>query len=187
MEFLGNLIFQTKLTINKHIQQLVLLTLISFSVSPVFAQLKSNKLHSKKNIQTIDSLKIDLSISFRRDVASYKHYKKLSHQDTINYQLSADTLLGRVRMFKIMINQKASLGKYKKSFIKEVKLEFRQKGNTLNIESEKNFRRPLRFTTIWNGKKNKKPHLLAKADQVIITLTTISNNETTNSEFVINL
>ena len=133
----------------------------------------------------LDSLKIDLSITTRRDATSLQFYTKLSSQDSVMYKFPADTILGRVRMFNISVNKKASLGHYQSSLIQEIRLEFKSKGRILNTEHEKYFR-PVQSITIWNGKGINRPNVIAEVDQIILYLTTKTYGEVRNSQYIVN-
>ena len=130
-------------------------------------------------------LKIDLSITTRRDATSLQFYTKLSSQDSVMYKFPADTILGRVRMFNISVNRKASLGHYQSSLIQEIRLEFKSKGRILNTEHEKYFR-PVQSITIWNGKGINRPNVIAEVDQIIIYLTTKTYGKVRNSQYIVN-
>jgi hypothetical protein len=168
----------------------IILIFILVSTSFTLAQPKKVQSNETKDSlkwkkANVDSLKIDVRISIRRNAASYKYYSKLSSQDSVNYKFPVDTLLGRVRMFKVTVNKKASMGNYKNSLIKEIRLEYKYKGSILKIEQEKLFR-PEQSITIWNGKGNKKPNNIAKADQVVIILITKTNSKMIHSKYVVN-
>ena len=133
----------------------------------------------------VDSLKIDLSITTRRDATSLQFFTKLSSQDSVMYKFPADTILGRVRMFNISVNQRASLGRYQSSLIQEIRLEFKSKGRILYTEHEKYFR-PVQSITIWNGKGINRPNVIAEVDQIIMSLTTKTYGEVRNSQYIVN-
>ena len=157
-----------------------ILILILFCNYSVFSQSNNSFI---KNTH-LDSLKIDLSIYIRRDAASFKEFNNLSSKDSVTYNYPIDTILGRARIFKISVNKENSLGNYKHTFIKNIKLEFKNKSNLISIEDEL-FLRPNKSITIWNGKKSKRPKLLAKSDHVIITLTTVTNKIKNNTKYYV--
>ena len=166
-----------------NIQHIIVLLLFLFITHSITSQSNNSKdsLRLKSNI---DSLKIDLSIFYRRDVTSYKYYSNLSSQDSINYKIPLDTILGRVRMFKLTVNQKTSIGNYKNSVIKNVRLEYKYKNNVLHIENEKQLR-PIQDVTLWSGKSNKKPQLINEIDHVLIVLTTENGNRLKDSKYIV--
>lgn len=167
-----------------NIQHIRVFLFFLFITHAITSQSK-NSIDSLRLKSNVDSLKIDLSIFNRRDVSSYRHYSNLLTQDSINYKIPADTILGRVRMFKLTINQKTSLGNYKNSVIKNVRLEYKCKNNVLHIENEKQLR-PIQDVTLWSGKSNKKPQLINEIDQVLIVLTTENGNRFKDSKYIVN-
>lgn len=118
----------------------------------------------------MDSLKVSLCIHFRRDVTSYHCFHGLSSQDTVIYKSIPDTILGRVRMFTIEIDKTKSLGAYKESHIKELKLEFKDENNKILGKGFESMYAPIQKMTSWNGGGS--PEALPEADHVTIYVTT---------------
>ncbi|OIQ24057.1 MAG: hypothetical protein BM549_01755 [Lacinutrix sp. MedPE-SW] len=99
--------------------------------------------------------------------------------------MPSDTILRRVRIFKLTINQKTSIGDYKNSIIKNVRLEYKYKDKIVHVENEK-LNRPKQNITLWKGKSNSKPERVNKIDQVLIILTSENRNKLKNSKYIVN-
>lgn len=166
------------------IQRIIVLLFFLCTTHSISSQ-SNNSLESFRIKSKIDSLKVDLSIFYRRDVSSHKYYSNLSSQDSINYKMPSDTILRRVRIFKLTINQKTSIGDYKNSIIKNVRLEYKYKDKIVHVENEK-LNRPKQNITLWKGKSNSKPERVNKIDQVLIILTSENRNKLKNSKYIVN-